>query len=111
MNHSMKYDLIMSQLTHIEDVKETEKTKISIVFHQNRQVLCRLRICKNRDLSSLCAVLQNLRNPNLLLVHDYVYENGKWDDVRSYVGKAEVVSVYKGNHSFYAINVKAWVET
>ena len=76
MNHSMKYDFIVSQLTHIEDVKETEKTKISIVFHQNRQVLCRLRICKNRDLSSLCAVLQNLRNPNLLLVHDYVYENG-----------------------------------
>ena len=40
-----------------------------------------------------------------------VYENGKWDDVRSYVGKAEVVSIYKGNHSFYAINVKSWVET
>ena len=76
MGYSIKYQFMMSQLTHMEDIKETEKTKISVVYHQGRRVACILRICKNRDLSAVCMALCKIRNPNAVVVYDYVYENG-----------------------------------
>lgn len=72
----MKYNFLMSQLTHIEDLKDTEKTKISVVYHEGLKSSCILRICKGRDLSAVCASLRKIRNPNTVVIHDYVYENG-----------------------------------
>ncbi len=66
----------MSQLKHIEDVKETDKTKISIVFYELKKASCILRICKKRDLTAVCMALQKIRNPNTVVVYDYVYANG-----------------------------------
>ena len=73
---SAKYRLFYSLLKHIEDIKETEKTKISMVYHTGNNTHCILRICKGRDLSKLCEVLCETRNPNIAVVYDYVYEDG-----------------------------------
>lgn len=76
MDHSVKYNFFMSQLTVIENLKETEKTKISVVYHAGLKASCILRVCKNRDLSQVCIALRKIRNPNTVVVHDFVYENG-----------------------------------
>lgn len=76
MEENVKYGFLMSQLTHIQDVKETEKTKLSIVFYQQKQIACILRVCKNRDLSDVCGALCRNRNPNAAVIYDYVYANG-----------------------------------
>lgn len=76
MGNNMKYRFFMSQLTHIQDIKETDKTKISVVFYDINQSSCILRVCKNRDLSRVCEVLIKTKNPNTVVIYDYVYENG-----------------------------------
>ena len=76
MEHSIKYTYFMSQLTHIKDIKESDKVKISVVYHERLDAPCILRICKNRDLSSVYSTLRRIRNPNTVVVHDFVYDNG-----------------------------------
>lgn len=76
MEHSLKYNFLMSQLSHIRDIKETDKTKLSLVFYRGSQTGCILRVCKGRDLSSVCKALCQVRNPNTAVVYDYVYEQG-----------------------------------
>ncbi|MBE7050026.1 MAG: serine/threonine protein kinase [Ruminococcaceae bacterium] len=76
MENSVKYHFFMSQITHIQDVIETEKVKISIVFYELTQSSCILRVCKNRDLSRVCEALIKTKNPNTVVIYDYVYENG-----------------------------------
>ena len=76
MEHSVKYRFFMSQLTVIKDLKETEKTKISIVSREGYDAPCVLRVCKNKDLSAVYEVLRKHPNPNTAVVHDFVYENG-----------------------------------
>ncbi len=76
MGHSVKYDFFMSQLTEIEVLKETSKTKICVVYHGDLKASCILRVCKNRDLSLVCEALRKIRNPNTVVVYDFVYENG-----------------------------------
>ena len=73
---SVKYRFFVSLLQHLEDIKETEKTKISIVYHTGKQTNCILRVCKGRDLSALCDVLCETRHPNIAVVYDYLYEDG-----------------------------------
>lgn len=73
---NIAFDFFMSPLTHLEDIRENEKTKLCIVYHQHRQTSCVLRICKNRDLSAVCEALCKIRNPGAVVVYDYVYENG-----------------------------------
>lgn len=76
MEHSVKYRFFMSQLTIIKDLKETEKTKISIVSREGFDAPCILRVCKNKDLSAVYEVLKKHPNPSATVVHDFVYENG-----------------------------------
>lgn len=73
---SAKYRFFVSLLKHIEDIKETEKTKISIVYNTGNNSNCILRVCKGRDLSGLCEALCKTRHPNIAVVYDYVYEDG-----------------------------------
>ena len=73
---NIAFDFFMSPLTHLEDIRENEKTKLSIVYHRVRQTTCVLRICKNRDLSGVCEALCKIRNSGAVVVYDYVYENG-----------------------------------
>ena len=73
---NIAFDFFMSPLIHMEDIKENEKTKLSIVYHQDRRISCVLRICKNRDLSFVCEALCKIRNPGAVVVYGYVYENG-----------------------------------
>ena len=76
MEYSAKYKIFMDPLTNIEDIKDTPKTKISVVYHRDIKASCILRICKNRDLSSVYSTLRDIQNPNTVFVHDFVYENG-----------------------------------
>jgi len=73
---NIKFQFFMSQLTHVRDVKDTEKTHISVVFHQGRQAYCILRRCKGRDLSGVCDALRKVRHPNTVVVYDFVYAEG-----------------------------------
>ena len=76
MDNSIKYQFLMSQLTHIQDIADTEKTKLSLVLYAGDQSTCILRECKGRDLSAVCEALRKIRNPNAVVVYDYVYQNG-----------------------------------
>ncbi len=73
---SVNYRFFMSQIKYIEEIKDTDKTTISHVMYAGVQAPCVLRVCKNRDLSELCGFLINLRHPNIVSVHDFLYENG-----------------------------------
>ena len=66
----------MDPLTSIEDIKDTEKTKISVVYHKELKTSCILRICKNRDLCAVYNSLRGVQNLNTVFVYDFVYENG-----------------------------------
>lgn len=100
MEHSIKYQFLMSQLTFMEDIKETEKTKISVVYHQELRTSCILRICKNRDLSAVCKVLRDIRNPNTVVVYDYVYENGDTYILEENIDGHSLAEVMEENGTF-----------
>jgi serine/threonine protein kinase len=71
----IRYEFIMSQIKHIRDIKENEKTKISLVYYEGCQETCILKICKNRDLSEVYQALMEIRHPNVAQVYDCIYEN------------------------------------
>ncbi len=85
MEHSIEYELLMSGLVPQKTLKETEKVKISVVYDESRQSYCVLRICKKRDLSSVYQSLRKIRNPNTVVIHDFVYENGDTYILEEYV--------------------------
>lgn len=76
MDSSVKYQFLMSQLKPLQEIRDTEKTKLSIVFYEQTQSACLLRVCKNRDLSAVCESLRKVRNPNAAVVYDYVFYEG-----------------------------------
>ncbi len=71
---NIKYEFLMSQIRHIRDITETEKTKISLVFYEQLQTPCILKICKNRNLSGVYQILTEQKHPNIAVVYDYVYQ-------------------------------------
>lgn len=70
---NVEYNFFMSQIRHIEDIKENEKIKISLVYYEMIRGACILKVCKNRDLSDVCKKLMEARHPNLAVVYDYLY--------------------------------------
>lgn len=82
---SMRYEFIMSQIKHIRDMKENEKTKISLVFYEGCQGPCIFKICKDRDLSEVYQALMEVRHPNLTMVYDCTYENGNTYVLEEYI--------------------------
>ncbi len=75
-NEEIKLDFFMSRIKHLEDIKETEKTKLSVVLYEATHTTCILRVCKNRNLSAVCDALLQVKNPNVALVYQYVYAGG-----------------------------------
>ena len=69
----LKKEFFMSQIKIIRDIKETEKIKISLVFYEETQSTCILRVCKNRDLSEVCKNLMEVKQPNIVVTYDYIY--------------------------------------
>ena len=76
MENNIKYEFLKSQLLHVQDIKDSEKTKLSLVYYKLSESTCILRECKNRDLSSVYEVLKKTRHPNMAVVYDYVYADG-----------------------------------
>lgn len=72
---NLSYKFFMSQFTVIRDIKENEKIKISIVLFERTQSTCILRVCKNRDLTSVCDAISQIKSPHLAYIIDYVYAN------------------------------------
>ena len=66
----IRYDFFMSQISHILDIKEDEKTKISVVFYEGIQAPCILKECKKRDVSEVYHKLIDIRHPNMVTVYD-----------------------------------------
>ena len=93
---SIRYEFIMSQIKHIRDIKENEKTKISLVFYEGCQGPCIFKVCKERDLSEVYYALLEVKHPNLAVIYDCVFENGNTYVLEEYIhGKtlAEVLTV------------------
>ncbi len=76
LESNISLDFFMSQIKVIKEVKDNEKINLSIVLYEPTQSTCILRICKERDLTSVCEFLRAVRNPNVAYVYDYVYANG-----------------------------------
>ncbi len=77
--NNLALDMMMSQVTHQSYIKGNDSNKdtiLSKVFYDRIETTCILRVCKGRDLSAICEVLKNIRNPYLTMVYDYVYANG-----------------------------------
>ena len=100
MEYSIKYRFMMSPLTHIEDLKETPKTKISIVYHNDKKETCILRVCKNRDLTSVYDALHKIKNPNTVVIHDFVYEKGDTYILEEYIGGSTVEEILNADGCF-----------
>lgn len=100
MEHSVKYRFFMSQLTVIKDLKETEKTKISIVSREGYDAPCVLRVCKNKNLSAVYEVLRKHPNPNTAVVYDFVYENGDTYILEELVDGSTVSELLENNGTF-----------
>lgn len=75
MQNRLEYEFFMSQINFIKDIKENERIKISLVFHEGIQGPCVLKICKNRNLAEVCQKLREIRHPNVAVVYDAVYAN------------------------------------
>ena len=84
MSH-IRYEFIMSQIQHIRDIQENEKTKISLVFYEGTQGLCVLKVCKGRDLSEVYGELMKVSHPNVERVYDLVYEMGNTYVLEEYI--------------------------
>ena len=75
-NEEIKLDFFMSRIKHLEDIRDTEKTKLSVVLYEATHTTCILRVCKSRNLSAVCDALLQVKNPNVALVYQYVYADG-----------------------------------
>jgi len=75
-NEEIKLDFFMSRIRFIKNLKDNEKTAISVVFYEVTGTTCILRVCKNRDLSDVCDALQKIKHPNVAIVYQYVYAEG-----------------------------------
>lgn len=76
LENNISLDFFMSQIKVIKEVKDSDKTRINIVLYEPTQSTCVLRVCKGRDLTSVCEALRTVKNPNVAYVYDYVYANG-----------------------------------
>lgn len=97
---SVRFEFIMSQIKHIRDIKENEKTKISLVFYEGCQGPCVFKICKNRDLSEVYQALMEVRHPNLTMVYDCVYENGNTYVLEEYIPGKTLAELLKEKGTF-----------
>ena len=83
MASSIGYEFFMSQIEHISDIKENDKTKLSKVFYQGS--LCILRICKNRDLSAVYKSLKEIKHRAISVIYDYTFANGNTYVIEEYI--------------------------
>lgn len=83
--NELKKEFFLSQIKIIRDIKETEKTKLSLIFYERTQSTCILRICKNRDLSEVCKRHMEITHPNIVVVYDYIYIEGDTYIVEEYI--------------------------
>lgn len=96
----IRYEFIMSQIKHIRDIKENEKTKISLVYYEGCQGPCILKICKDRDLSEVYQALMETKHPNVAQVYDCIYEDGNTYVIEEYINGKTVADVLATKGTF-----------
>lgn len=96
----IRYEFIMSQIKHIRDIKENEKTKISLVYYEGCQGPCILKICKNRDLSEVYQALMEVRHPNVAIVYDCIYENGNTYVIEEFITGKTLADILEEKGTF-----------
>lgn len=92
-NHSLQYSMMMDPLQKIRNLKENDKTEISIVFNNLTETTHILRVCKNRNLSEVCEKLKSIKNPNVAFIYDYIYENGNTYIIEEYISGETVEDI------------------
>ena len=96
----IRYEFIMSQIKHIRDIKENEKTKISLVFYEGCQGPCILKICKSRDLSEVYQALMEVQHPNVAQVYDCICENGNTYIIEEYIPGKTLAEIFAEKGTF-----------
>ncbi|MBR4286479.1 MAG: protein kinase, partial [Clostridia bacterium] len=64
------------KLTKRNLIKKSEKIDIYTVLDEEADTIRILKICKGRDLSTVCKTLKEVKDSNVAIVYDYVYYNG-----------------------------------
>ena len=95
--NELKKEFFMSQIKIIRDIKETEKTKISLVYYEGTQSTCILRVCKNRDLSEVCKKLMEIKHPNIVVTYDYIYAEGNTYIIEEYISGRSLEEIIEEN--------------
>ncbi len=70
------FELFYAQFKKLDLIKSSDKIEIYNVFDEETKTVRILKICKGKDLSSVCKSLTDIRHPNVAVVYDYVYYNG-----------------------------------
>ena len=76
MNADMGFEFFCAQYDELALIKKSYKIEIYNVFDKETETVRILKICKGRDLSSVCKSLVDIRHPNVAVVYDFVYHNG-----------------------------------
>ena len=103
---NIRYEFIMSQIKHIREIKENEKTKISLVFYEGLQDTCVFKVCKDRDLSEVYKALMDVRHPNLAKIYDYVYEDGNTYVIEEYIRGKTLAQILEEEGTFLEEDTK-----
>lgn len=98
----IEFEFFMFRVKHIRDLKDDDKTKISMVYYDGSQSSCILRICKGRDLSGVYTKLKEIRHPNISVIYDCIYENGNTYVIEEYIPGESVESVLQKKGVFSA---------
>lgn len=74
-----QYEKFFSSYKELEIVKKTDRVKIELVYHEERQSVCILKIYYSRDLTDIYRRLMQLPHKNLAVVYDTIfYEGNTW---------------------------------
>ncbi|MBQ8605708.1 MAG: protein kinase [Clostridia bacterium] len=94
-------EFLTSQIRVIRVLKDTERTKISIIYHDTMQMTCVLRECRGRDMTGIYRALKNVRSRALSVVYECFYENGTTYILEEYLNGSTISEhlKYKGTFS------------
>ncbi len=96
----IKYDFLISQVSQIRDIKEDDKIKISVVFYEETQSPCVLKVCKNRDMTEVYQKMMDIRHPNMVTVYDVVYANNNTYIIEEFVSGKTLYEVLQEHGKF-----------
>lgn len=95
MSKSFNFEFFMSQVEQVRNIKDDDKIQISLILYGARKSPCILKKCKNRDLSAVYEKLKEIKHQNLVVIYDYIYEDGDTYVVEEYINGMTLREIMK----------------